>query len=94
MMLEPVLAGYGHVQTLPLAGGLEYQKGIVVIDALFQYLAHLGNSVPRADEPYRAETVYAAAQRLYSVVNLLIVLIVMQLVRDEIDGHRDTPSLE
>ena len=57
MMLEPVLAGDRHVQGLPLAGGFEYQEGIVVVDALFQYLAHLCDSVPRADEPYRPEAV-------------------------------------
>ena len=94
MMLEPGPAGRGQVKAVPLARGFQNQEGIVRVYLVLQYLVYLGNRKTGIDEPNRAEAVYASAERLYRVVNLLIVLIVMELVRDEIYGHRDTPSLE
>lgn len=91
MPLNPRLARHRQVEALPLLGGLQYQKRIVVIDALPEYLPHLGDRMPRAYEPYRAEAVYAPPERFYRVVNFLIVLIVMELVRDEINGHSNPP---
>lgn len=91
MPLQPRLARERQVEALPLLGGFQHQKRVVVIDALFQYFPHLGYGMPRAYQPYRAQAMYASAERFYRVVDLLIVLIVMELVRDEINGHSNPP---
>ena len=42
MSLQPRLARKRQVEALPLARGFQYQERIVVIDATFQHLPHLG----------------------------------------------------
>ena len=91
MPLQPRLTRERQVKTLPLLGGLQYQKRVVVIDAFPEYLAYFRNAMACAHEPDRAQAVYAAAERLYRVVYLLIILIVVELVGDEINGHSNPP---
>jgi hypothetical protein len=92
MMLEPGFAGYGKVEAVPLAGGFNYEEGIVGIDLVLEYLAYLRNRETRVDEPNRPEAVDTPPQGFDRLVDLLIVLIKMELIRNEIYGHRDTPS--
>lgn len=92
MVFEPGFTGYGKVKAVPLAGGFDYEEGIVGIYLVLEYLAYLRNRETRVDEPNRPEAVNTAAQGFDRLVNLLIVLIVMELIRNEIYGHRDTPS--
>ena len=92
MMFEPGFTGYGKVKAVPLAGGFNYEEGIVGIDLVLEYLVNLRNRETRADEPNRPEAVDTPPQGFDRLVNLLIVLIVMELISDEIYGHRDTPS--
>ncbi len=94
MMLEPGFAGDGQVEAVPFAGGFNYEEGIVGIDLVLEYLVNLRDRETSAYEPDRPEAVYTPPQGFYRLVNLLVVLIKMELIRDEIDGHRDTPSRE
>jgi hypothetical protein len=91
MMFEPSFTGYGQVKAIPLVGGFNYEEGIVRVDLVFENFVYLGNGETGTDEPYGTEAMNAAAERLYRLVDLLIVLIKMELIRDEIYGHRDTP---
>lgn len=84
MPLQPRLARERQIKA-------QYQERVVVIDALPEYLAYFRNRMTCAHEPDRAEAAYASAERLYRVVYLLIVLIVVKLVGDEINGHRYPP---
>jgi hypothetical protein len=92
MVFEPGFAGDGKVKAVPLAGGLQYKEGIVGIYLVLEDLAYLRNRETRVDEPNRPEAVDTPPQGFDRLVNLLIVLIKMELIRNEIYGHRDTPS--
>ena len=91
-MFEPGFAGYGKVEAVPLAGRFDNEEGIVGIDLVLENLAYLRNRETRVDEPDRPEAVDTPPQGFDRLVNLLIVLIKMELIRNEIYGHRDTPS--
>jgi hypothetical protein len=92
MIFEPGFAGDGEVEAFPFMGGFYNEEGIVGVDTLFEYLVHLRYGEPRVDEPDRPEAVNTPPQGFDRLVNLLIVLVVMELIRNEIYGHRDTPS--
>ncbi len=93
-MFEPGFAGDGKVEAVPLAGGFYYKEGIVGVDLVLEDLVYLGNRETSVDEPNRPEAVDTPPKGFDRLVNLLIVLIKMELIGDEIYGHRDTPSRE
>ena len=86
-MFEPGFAGDGQVEAVPLAGGFDYEEGIVGVDLVLEYLVYLGNRETGIDEPDRPEAVDTPPKGFDRLVNLLVVLIKMELVRNEIYGH-------
>ncbi len=91
MMLEPGFAGNGEVEAVPFAGGFNYEEGIVGVYLVLENLVYLRDRETRADEPDRPEAVDTSPQGFDRLVNLLVILIKMELIRNEINGHRDTP---